>query len=649
MPDTEDVRWRSITPERIALTLAFLMALIPLGHKMPAFGPIPRIGPFEAEPLRASVLGLCILISVISFSFGRQARGRLKPLGYLFDGAIVAVGTWACWRFYVDVTAMHTNIVFFEPWQAWTSLAGCIVILIMTWRVWGAPLALVAVVALTWFLWSFQGDFVQATTENLWMVLDDGVLGNIMDIVLSTVFPFIILGGMLEGSGAGASMIRVSFHLMRRFRGGPAHAAILASGLFGAVSGSAVANVVGTGVITIPLIKRRGFSASFAGGVEAAASAGGQVMPPIMGAAALVMADLVGVSYLYVIIAALVPALAYYAALFASVVFESRRLGVEVAETIEADMAVTTQDWRNLILVGGPLATVIAALALGASPAGSALIALAVLIPLSFLNPAVRQKPFALVEGFARGGLSFAHLMMAVGAIGIIVASLSSTGLPTMLALWLDMFASQSLLLTLIIAALGCIALGMGMPTLPAYLTIIVISGSAMMALGLKPLTAHFFVFYFGVASAITPPVAIAAYAAASISGGNPIMTGLAAVRIGAAIFAIPFMFAFNPEMLLVTQAAVNAGIGNVALVILRTGLMIWMLTSAANRFDARRLSWLETAVRLAIAAALIVPEPIVDLAAIAGAVAMIGLNRFRLPRGVTTGLAAGDRSNPGA
>jgi len=353
-------------------------------------------------------------------------------------------------------------------------------------------------------------------------------------------------------------------------------------------------------------------------------------MPPIMGAAALVMADLVGVNYLLIIVAALIPALAYYGALFASVVFESRRLGVEAAVTVDPDMQVSVQDRRNLVLVGAPLVTVIAALVYGASPSGAALTALAVLIPLSFINPAVRRRPFALVAAFARGGLSFAELMMAVGAIGIVVASLSSTGLPTMLALSLDALSSGNLLLTLVIAALGCIALGLGMPTLPAYLTIIVISGSAMMALGLSPLAAHFFVFYFGVASAITPPVAIAAYAAAAISGGNPISTGIAAVRIGAAIFAIPFMFVFNPEMLLVTAAAANAGILNVLLVILRTGLMIWMLTSAANRFDARRLGAPEVVLRLAVAAALIVPVPAIHLTAVVVALLIPIFHRLR-------------------
>ncbi|WP_156510527.1 TRAP transporter fused permease subunit [Labrenzia sp. OB1] len=625
---------------RVALTLAFFMALIPLGHKLPAFGPMPRIGPFEAEPMRGGVLALSVLICVVLASFGRQGRGPFKVLGYLFDTLLITTAAWACWRFYVDVTAMHQSIVFFEPWQAWTSLAGCLVILVMTWRVWGAPLALVAGAALLWFLWDFRGDFVQATTENLWMVLDDGVLGNIMDIVLSTVFPFIILGAMLEGCGAGGSLIRVSFHTMRRFRGGPAHAAILASSLFGAVSGSAVANVVGTGVITIPMIKRRGFSANFAGGVEAAASTGGQVMPPIMGAAALVMADLVGVSYLTVIVAALIPALTFYGALFASVIFESRRLGIEVAETIESDMMVTAQDWRNLALVAIPLAVVIISMIQGASPSGAALTALAVLIPLSFMNPAVRQRPFALVEAFARGGLTFAQLMMAVGAIGIVVASLSSTGLPTMLALQLDALSSQSLTLTLVIAALGCILLGMGMPTLPAYLTIIVISGSAIMALGLSALTAHFFVFYFGVASAITPPVAIAAYAAAAISGGSAIGTGVSAARIGVAIFAIPFMFTFNPQMLLVSAAGGDAGTLDVLLIIVRSGLMIWMLTSAANRFDARRLSLPEAALRLAAAAALISPVAYIHLSAVAVAGLAIVFNRLNFG-------ASADRKQP--
>ena len=512
--DRPDIRMR------IVLSLSFLMALIPLAHKMPAIGPFPSIGPFEAEPLRSSVMAFSLLICVLLQPFGLNGKGKVRPLGFLVDLVLLAVGLWACWRFYVDVRAMHTSIVFFTESQALSALGVCVVLIVMTWRIWGAALALVASTALVWFLWSFSDDWVQAATENLWLVLDDGILGNVTDIVLSTVFPFIILGAMLEGTGAGGSMIRISYHLMRRFRGGPAHAAILASALFGSISGSAVANVVGTGVITIPLIKRRGFTPEFAGGVEAAASTGGQVMPPIMGAAALVMADLLGMNYLLIIAAALIPALAYYGALFASVIFECRRLNVEVAETVEPELAVTPQDWRNLILVAVPLVTIIVCLVVGLSPTGAALTALALLIPVSFLNPAVRRRPFALVEAFAQGGLSFARLMMAVGAIGIVIASLSSTGLPTLFALQLDALSSQSLLVTLIVAALGCIVLGMGMPTLPAYLTIIIISGSSMMALGLAPLSAHFFVFYFGVASAITPPVAIAAYAAASISGG---------------------------------------------------------------------------------------------------------------------------------
>lgn len=620
--------------KKIALVLAFGMAFIPLLHKLPAFGPLPRIGPFEAEPFRASVYVLCVLICVVVTSLGARwwNRGAMRYLGLAIDFSIVAVAAYAAWRFYADVTAMHDSIVFFEPYQAWTAFGGCAVILLMVWRIWGAPLALVGIAALSFFLFQFQDTIVDDLTENMWLALDDGVLGNIADIVLSTVFAFIILGAMLEGSGAGMSLIKVSFHAMRRFRGGPAHAAVLASGLFGTVSGSAVANVVGTGVITIPMIKRRGFSPNFAGGVEATASTGGQIMPPIMGAAALVMADFIGINYLTVLIAAIVPALFYYASLFTAIVFESRRLGIEVeAEgTSDPELEVSQQDYLNLILIGLPIASVIFALLQGASPAGSAMTALAVLIVLSPINPDIRRNPFQLVHGFAEGGLTFARLFMAAGTIGVIVGSLSSTGLPTQLAIMLDAFVGGNLLLTLVVAALTCIFLGMGMPTLPAYLTIIVIMGSAIGSFGLEPLTAHMFVFYFGVASAITPPVAIAAYAAAAISGGKAIGTGVAAVRIGVVIFALPFFWAFNPMMLIVPESGVEFSAVTFAVIIVRLLLMTYLLASATSGFDSRRLPIVEIALRMLVAFALIAPSVLIHLPALGLGIALIVLHHLR-------------------
>ncbi|MGE3245969.1 MAG: TRAP transporter permease [Beijerinckiaceae bacterium] len=635
----------------LAAVLAFGMVLFGLANIMPAIWILPRLGPFQAEPFRAGMMALALTICYLRFSFGlewlRQSPTKAAA-GFALDGVLLGIALFACWRFYVDGMEMADSVMFFEPFHAWTALGACIGILVLSWRIWGAPLATVAIVTLVYFYtghhwpWVFEAaktNFIEGTAGDLWFALDDGVMGNIMSIILLTVFPFIIMGAMMEGSGAGGSLIKISFQAMRRFRGGPAHAAILASGLFGTVSGSAVANVVGTGVITIPMIKKRGFAPSFAGGVEATASTGGQIMPPIMGAAALVMADFIGVSYLTVCAAALTPALLYYASLFASVVFESRRLGVEAKEESDEGMAVAFQDYFNLLLVAVPLAIIIGALIYGLSPAGSALLAIAVLLPMSFLNPEVRRAPFKLVRALAQGGVTFAQLMMAAGTVSIIVAVFSATGLPTKLALVFGAASEQYLFVTLVMAAVACLMLGMGMPTLPAYLTIIVILGPALEKFGLTTLSAHMFVFYFGVASAITPPVAIAAYAAAAIAGSKPIETAVAAVRIGIVIFAIPFAFVYNPELLIVKEAidAKNFSWGIYAFAVIRTLLAVYLFASAGSWFDRVRLTTPEIVLRFAIGVGLLATHPVAEWIATACALAVIGYHHLRTQGRVQT------------
>ncbi|MEM9579431.1 MAG: TRAP transporter fused permease subunit [Pseudomonadota bacterium] len=615
-----------------SLVVAFFMAFIPISHKLPAIGPLPRIGPFDAEPYRAGVFFLCVLIVVLSAPLVFEiAGGRVrKTIASLLDIAVVLALGYASWRFYVDVTIMHDSIVFFEPYQAWTTFAACLGILYLTFRQWGLPLTIVAALSLVYFMWDFRASLVDDLTENMWLALDDGILGNITEIVLSTVFPFIILGAMMESTGAGMSMLKISLRLLYKYRGGPAHAAVLGSGLFGTISGSAVANVVGTGVITIPLIKQRGFSSNFAGGVEATASTGGQIMPPIMGAAALILADFVGVSYVVVMTAALVPALFYYFSLFMTIVFESRRLGVEPATEIQQGMEVTGQDILNLALILIPVGIIVTALLSGLSPSGSALLALFALLCLSFINPDVRKDPFRLVVGFARGSQSFAKLLIAVCCISIIVAAMLSTGLPSQLSYALNGVTDSSLFLTLSLAAGACLVLGMGMPTLPAYLTIIIVLGSTMNSFGLEPLTAHFFVFYFGVASGITPPVAVAAYAAASVSGGDPTRTGFLALRIGIVIFALPFFWVYNPMMLIVPEAGGSFELIGFVLIILRLLLMTYLIATAASRFDYARLSWTETALRLGAALALISPLVTVWGPAMLVGASLVLLNRQR-------------------
>ena len=615
------------------LVIGFFFALLGYLNALPDLGPLPTLGVTPAVILHPIALAVGFTVAAISIS--RFTTSHKDIVQNVFHLALVIAGFYALISYNIAVTEVEEGLFFFEEYHAYTTILGCVIIVYFCARIWGVPLATVGAAGLLYFFFgeNLPGilghagmDFVQDTPTELWYNTGDGVMGNIMAILLNTVFPFIILGAVLQGTGGGNSMIKLSFHAMRRFRGGPAHAAIMASSLFGTISGSAVSNVVGTGVISIPMIKNRGFSPSFAGGVEATASTGGQIMPPIMGAAALVMADFLGIDYLTIIIAAIVPALAYYLSLFVTVIFEARALDMHASDDEELE-PIVVQDWINLVLVILPIATVVFALLSGFSAAGSAMLALTLLMVLSFINPDIRKKPAIVVESFAKGGITFGRLLMAIGTIGIIIAVLGSTGLPLEFAKVVNANAADSLLVALIFAALASLALGMGMPTLPAYLTIIVILGPALTTLGLSNLTAHFFVFYFGVASAITPPVAMAAFAAAAIAGGGAISTAAAATRIGVVIFAIPFLFAFNPEMLIVAEAGGDVTLAGFGYLVLRLLLMVYLLASATSRFDLRRLPLWEVGVRLAAGIALIHPELSVNGPSLLIGAAMIGFH----------------------
>lgn len=635
---TDSVNQGGFNLEKILLVVGFFFAGLGFLNSIPDVSYLPSIGVIPAAVLHALAMATGLVVVVLTLASRMDEDTRFPRLQVAFHILLLAIALFGLWRFYVDMTIIKDEgLFFFNENHAWMTIAGALVILYFCWRIWGAPLALVGMAA---FLYFFFGDampgimghagmdFVEDTPAELWFNTGDGMLGNIMAILVNTVFPFIIMGAVLEGTGGGGSMIKISFHAMRRFRGGPAHAAIMASSLFGTVSGSAVANVVGTGVITIPMIKKRGFNSAFAGGVEATASTGGQIVPPIMGAAALVMADFLGVDYLTIIIAAIVPALAYYLSLFATVIFESRSLGVEASDDEDLD-PVTTQDWINLILVVVPVMTVIVGLIMGFSPAGSAMLALTFLMLLSFLNPEIRQQPLLLAKAFAGGGMTFGRLLMAIGTVGLIVAVLSATGLPLEFAKVISSSAGDNLLVALCLAGISALALGMGMPTLPAYLTIVIILGPALIALGLSQLTAHFFVFYFGVASAITPPVAMAAFAAASISGAGAIATAVQATRIGIVIFAIPFLFAFNPEMLIVAEAGGEFSWLGFLWILARLGMLIYMLASAASRYDTHGMPWWESLARMGAALLMIHPDMAISLPAFGACVALLVLHRM--------------------
>ncbi len=605
------------------------------------------VGLIDPKLHRAGGFALALIPAIAVARTRREESGPITGtsamLHLVLDVAMLGFGLWAIWSFLSVQTQMEVALYDVTRADAWPAIAGLVVFLELCRRLWGWGLFGVGVFGVAYLLWgqdlpgimAHTGFTLKEVAEALWYNTNKGVFGSITNIVLSTVFIFIIFGVLLEGTGAGDTLLKFAFLATRRTRGGPAHAAILASSMFGTMSGSTVANIVGTGTFTIPMIKRRGFSPAFSAGIEATASSGGQIMPPIMGAAALVMADLTGVGYLNIIVAALLPALFYYFSLFSAVAVEARRQGIEV-RPLTIDDRITNVDLINSALFIGPILTVIGSLVAGTSTSATGFNAVIVLLVLSVINPDVRSDPMRIWRSFRKGAQSGATLLIAIAAIGILVGSLDTTGLGLKLADVISTVRGESLFSALFVAMVGALVLGMGMPTLPAYLIIILVMGPAIQALGVSMLTAHMFVFYYGVASSLTPPVAIAAYAAAPIAGANPLMTAFMSFRLGMAKFIIPFIFAFYPTILIIEEFSLLPFLWIVA----RTCFFIWLFSSALSGFDRRRLTVVEIIVRFAAAFAALAFNPAIHVLAILAGLALIAYD-IRAGKTVPTKTAA--------
>lgn len=602
------------------------------------------IGLLDPKLHRAGGFALALIAAIAVSHVRLSSRGRSpmrRRVALVVDLVLLLAGLWSIWAFYSVQTQMQTALYDVSNRDVWPAFAGILVFLELCRRLWGLGVFGVGVFGVLYLLFGqhlpglleHAGFSMRGIAQALWYNTNKGVFGSLTNIVLSTVFIFILFGALLEGTGAGDTLLKFAFLATRRTRGGPAHAAILASSLFGTMSGSTVANIVGTGTFTIPMIKKRGFSPTFAAGIEATASSGGQIMPPIMGAAALVMADITGVGYLNIIIAALVPALFYYFSLFCAVTVEARRQGIEV-QPLKIDDRITRVDVINSILFIGPIAAVIVSLVMGLSTSTAGFYAVVVLMALSIINPEVRRNPGRVWDSFVSGCNSGATLLIALATIGILVASLDSTGLGLKLAHLISEIRGDSLFSALLVAMIGALILGMGMPTLPAYLIIVLVMGPAIQALGVSILTAHMFVFYYGVASSLTPPVAIAAYAAAPIAGANPLMTSFMAFRLGMAKFIIPFIFAFYPTLLIVEHFELTSFVW----ILLRTGFCIWLFSSALSAYDRGRLTWLEVGLRFVAAFGVLMLDPFYQIPALALGFALIGWDQRRNARNIAAG-----------
>ncbi|MDG1999254.1 MAG: TRAP transporter fused permease subunit [Amylibacter sp.] len=589
-------------------------------------------------------------------------------------------------------------------------------------KVWGLPLVLVAIgVAVytigTVFVWYFHGpddinkylmtkmggeprSFVDGVpnVHDALVNTASGILGRFMNVIMNMVFPYIILGALFGKSAGGKTLITLAFRWTRKLRGGPAHAAIVSSAMFGTISGGPVVNVLSTGVLTIPMMVKRGFSKVFAGGMEAAASSGGSIMPPVMGVAAFVLAAMTGVPYGDVIIAATLPAIAYFLCLFLSASFQARKQGIQAFGELTKDMRISGEDILHLCQIFLPILLILILLltpkdlvgcgALGwvfgaevlsvdgvckvaslpwilqvfqnaAGDAGAtgwwAALFVTVLL---FLDKDFRANPRKLIDALAEAGITISTLYLMLLAVTVIDICLNFTGVAKFVAIDVLQFL-QALnlggggstifqLVALTITMLLAVLLGMGMPAVPAYINVALLMGPMLIGLGIANFTAHMFIFYFAVASAITPPVALAAFAASTITKAEPMATGLSAVRSGIVMFAIPFVFAFYPELLMVDQALIDPSsptgarlpgyengvqIGTLMWLIARLVLALYLVASALAAHDAKPLSFISVLVRLATASAILVKPEMVHFAAIAFAIGLLTLHHLSTRR----------------
>ncbi|MGB4169636.1 MAG: TRAP transporter permease [Tepidanaerobacteraceae bacterium] len=430
-------------------------------------------------------------------------------------------------------------------------------------RVVGIPMVCVAILFLVYALYGRQlpgvlahrGADLPTLVQHLFYTTE-GIFGIPLGVSSTFIFLFILFGAFLEKTGLGQLFIDLSNAVAGWAAGGPAKVAVIASALEGTVSGSSVANTAGSGSFTIPMMKKLGYEPEFAGAVEATASTGGQLMPPIMGAAAFLMAEFIGLPYFRIVTAAIIPSLLYYFGVWTQVHFEAKRLGLKGMSRDELPKIGDVLKERGHLLV--PLIALIYLLAKGYTPMRAALVAIVLTIGCAMLKKNTRISFFDIVEGLEKGARGALGVVAATACAGIIVGVVTLTGLGLRLGSVLVDIADGKLFLTLVFTMLTSIILGMGVPTTANYVITSTIAAPALIMMDVPVLAAHMFVFYFGIIADVTPPVALAAFVGAGIAKANPLKTGIQATKLAIAAFLVPYIFVYNPSLLLIDVNAVD-------------------------------------------------------------------------------------------
>jgi TRAP transporter 4TM/12TM fusion protein len=595
-----------------AVTLAAALLLVPAliaggtaigfaqqinSGQLPQMGGLTTWAAFPGTEIYATEMrwfGIPLLIA----SFGAIALGwverRARTQFAMSDVVLALCGiVVAIYLIAIYGTAARNSVgtPFVPVGVAFAATAGAAMILELTRRVAGLALVVITGIFLVYtFTAHLLPGILAVQSPYSWqrffghVYSDAGILGPTTAVSSTYIILFIIFAAFLQASRVGDYFVNFAFAAAGRARGGPAKVAIFASGLMGMINGTSAGNVVATGSLTIPLMKRVGYHRKTAGAVEAAASTGGQIMPPIMGAGAFIMAEITGIPYQEIAIAAILPAVLYFVSVYFMVDFEAAKLGMRGMR--EDELPKFNRMVRQIYLFI-PIVILIYALFLGYSVIRAGTLATVAAAVVSWLTPN-RMGPRAILKAFELAGIMSIQIIAVCACAGIIVGVISLTGVGARFSAVLLDLAAASQLLALFFAMCIAILLGMGMPTTAAYAVAASVVAPGLVQLGIPQLTAHFFVFYFAVLSAITPPVALASYAAAGISGANPMETSVASFKIGIAAFIVPFMFFYNSALLMdgswveITRAGLTAIFG---VFLLSSGVQGWFVGSRAALF----------------------------------------------------------------
>ncbi|NDL56128.1 TRAP transporter permease [Phytoactinopolyspora mesophila] len=534
---------------------------------------------------------------------------------------------------YTRLTGTEVRILGFTDTDHIVAVVGILLILEGTRRCVGLPIVVIASAAILFGIFGkhmpvfSHGGYSWDAYATETFFTSRSVFGTPIQVSSTFIFLFLLFGVLLVKTNIGAFFNDLAYRATGRYSGGPAKAAVVASGAQGMVSGSSVANTVASGSFTIPMMKRAGFKPSFAAATEASASTGGQLMPPVMGAAAFIMAEYTGVPYNEIIVLALVPALLYFTGLFMGIHFEAKRQGIVGVDKSELPSLRSLAVRVDLLL---PLVVIVGLLLSGRTPANAALFGIATAFALSFLRPSTRLSPLGIVRLLEAGARVALPVIAACATAGIVAGTVTATGLGGKLAGGILDLAFGHFPLVLIFTMLACLILGMGLPTTANYVVTATIAAPILLSeFDVPIIAAHLFVFYFGILADITPPVCLAAYAGSGIAGANPLKSGVTALRIAIVGFIIPFIFVLEPALLLQ-----DTNVGEVLPVVVTALLGMLAVSSGLTGYLLRSASRLERILLVAAGIALVVPE---WTAAIPALVVLLGIalvqHRTKNPR----------------